>query len=135
MPCVVGLRCAGCTRGLPLAAACALACSVYAPVCLDVTLSQRGSAFEATYEMLDMIGKGTYATVYRCRHRLSGDMFAVKVFNTRDFTPKQMATLRKEAAIMTRVGTRLGMDDHTHTLAIAQWFGDCVCVWCLGWAS
>ena len=67
--------------------------------------------FESTYEMLDMIGRGTYATVYRCRHRLSGDMFAVKVFNTRDFTPKQMATLRKEAAIMTRVSPPSGVGE------------------------
>jgi serine/threonine protein kinase len=53
--------------------------------------------------MLDKIGTGTYATVYRCRRRSTGAMYAVKVFESSHYLPKQMAALRKEAEIMAKV--------------------------------
>lgn len=63
-------------------------------------------SFLSDYEMLEQIGTGTYATVYKCRHRGTGTMYAVKVFESRDYTPKQMAALRKEADIMAKVRRR-----------------------------
>lgn len=41
-------------------------------------------SFPSKYEKLDLLGEGTVGSVWRCRLRATGEMFAVKVFRTRD---------------------------------------------------
>ena len=62
--------------------------------------------FEAQYEVLNAIGTGSYATVRACRRRDTGEMFAVKCFTCKDYTPKQREFLRREVTMMQKVGSR-----------------------------
>lgn len=52
------------------------------------------SSFEAKYERLNLVGEGSAGSVWRCRDRKSGEVFAVKVIRTRD--GEALANLRRE---------------------------------------
>ena len=45
--------------------------------------------FNDGFEIIDFIGKGTFAKVHRCRERKTGQEFAVKIFQTDDETFRQ----------------------------------------------
>ena len=47
---------------------------------LESVLSTSRHDFDSAYEKLDEIGRGGFSVVYKCRDRVSGDIFAVKVF-------------------------------------------------------
>ena len=46
---------------------------------LEQVLSTSRQDFDETYEKLDEIGRGGFSVVYRCRSRVTGEIFAVKV--------------------------------------------------------
>lgn len=79
-------------------------------ICLRVVVVCAGQAkarsFEAQYEVLEVIGSGSYATVRKCRHKKSREVFAVKIFKVKDITEKQRKLLSREVALMRKVGLR-----------------------------
>ena len=54
------------------------------------------------YEILQVLGKGSFATVYRAVDRSTGEYRAIKIMNKRRFekNPKTTMMLQREVAIM-----------------------------------
>ena len=46
---------------------------------LEPVLSISRHDFDSSYEKLEEIGRGGFSVVYKCRNRISGEIFAVKV--------------------------------------------------------
>jgi serine/threonine protein kinase len=69
------------------------------------------------YELLDVLGEGTSARVYRARHRQFGDEFALKLWRSDSLDPASVERFRREV----EVGCRL---NHPHLLRVMA-FGLC----------
>jgi len=46
---------------------------------LNSVMSSANTDFDSQYEKLKEIGRGGFSTVFQCRHKQSGDLYAVKV--------------------------------------------------------
>lgn len=55
---------------------------------------ENSCSFGAKYERLDLVGEGSAGSVWRCKERASGEIFAVKVMRTRD--GETLANFRRE---------------------------------------
>ena len=51
--------------------------NVVSPVGIDDQMMTRVENY--TYTDLDLIGKGSFAKVYRCRHKITGMAYAMKI--------------------------------------------------------
>lgn len=60
--------------------------------------------FEETYTLGEELGKGAYATVYRCTHRQRGDQWAVKMVDKSKAGPKDISDVMHEVNMMKVVG-------------------------------
>lgn len=50
--------------------------------------------FSLKYEKLELLGEGTVGSVWKCRHLESGELFAVKIFRSRD--DEMLSNVRRE---------------------------------------
>ena len=53
-----------------------------------------------TYKIERTIGKGSFATVRKCKNRSTGEYFAVKILSKRKMVEEDKASLMQEIAIM-----------------------------------
>lgn len=60
--------------------------------------------FEEKYIIGEELGKGAYATVYRCTHRERGDHWAVKVIDKSKAGPKDISDVMHEVNMMKEIG-------------------------------
>lgn len=74
------------------------------------------SRFEDNYEIGDELGKGAYATVYRCKHRKTGETWAVKVVDKSKAGPKDINDVQHEVTMMKTVG------HHPHVVQLIEFF-------------
>lgn len=57
------------------------------------------------YVLMESVGKGQYGNVYRAQHKLTKDLYAVKVMNLDKFkqTPKLSEFTNNEISILTKI--------------------------------
>ena len=55
------------------------------------------------YKILNHIAKGTNSNVKQVRHRETGELFAVKIFNRRKLTDYKLSCAQREAAILSQL--------------------------------
>mmetsp|Transcript_3564 Transcript_3564/g.5547 ORF Transcript_3564/g.5547 Transcript_3564/m.5547 type:complete len:880 (+) Transcript_3564:126-2765(+) len=73
---------------------------------LEPVLSTSRDDFDSSYERLSEIGRGGFSVVYKCRHRTSGEVYAVKVIDLRPLRLREKFNpmrLRREVDIMRRL--------------------------------
>src|SRR5687768_3547577 len=51
------------------------------------------------YEMLSQMGDGTYGTVWKARHRMTGDLYAIKKMKQRYYTWEECVKLPEVVAL------------------------------------
>ena len=59
-----------------------------------------GKTFKDLYELQDKIRSGSFATIWRAKHRESGVVWAVKVVSRKELKPKDDAQFLQEVAIL-----------------------------------
>lgn len=62
--------------------------------------SKTGRPFDDFYDVGDMLGEGGYACVFRCVHRRSNDIYAVKDINTSELLDNAKSSLKDEIAAL-----------------------------------
>ena len=70
---------------------------------INVSAGADGDWFDENFEVMEQIGKGGFATVYRCKKRGSEEKYAVKVVDMRPLRLKESfnpAQLQREVDIM-----------------------------------
>lgn len=72
--------------------------------------------FEASYILGEELGKGAYATVYRCTHRATNTQWAVKVVDKSKAGPKDISDLNHEVKVMQEIGS------HPHVVQLRESF-------------
>lgn len=70
-----------------------------------------------TYKIERTIGKGSFATVRKCKNRATGDYFAVKILSKRKMAAEDKASLMTEIEIMKQV-------DHPNIVKMVDFFED-----------
>ena len=70
-----------------------------------------------TFKILDTIGKGTFATVKRVRHRTTGENYAVKVLSKKKMTAEDEIQMHTEIEILKQV-------DHPNIVKLIDVFED-----------
>lgn len=71
---------------------------------------------EFPYVMLEVIGRGHFAKVRRCRHKVTGKEYAVKVIDKKRLGSKTAAAFMTEIEILKRIGR------HPHIVALEEYF-------------
>lgn len=51
------------------------------PIKSQKSFSSKNSRFESDYEILEVIGKGNFGTVYKCVNKIDGSIYAIKCTN------------------------------------------------------
>lgn len=74
------------------------------------------ATFEESYTIGDELGKGAYATVYKCTHKARGDQWAVKVVDKSKAGPKDINDVQHEVNMMKLVG------HHGHVVQMLEFF-------------
>lgn len=74
------------------------------------------STFESKYNIGDELGKGAYATVYKCTHKETGEISAVKVVDKTKAGPKDIDDVLHEVNMMKTVGY------HPHVVQLKEYF-------------
>lgn len=74
------------------------------------------ATFESKYTMGEELGKGAYATVYRCTHKETGEVSAVKVVDKSKAGPKDIDDVLHEVTMMKTVGF------HPHVVQLKEYF-------------
>eukprot|EP00758_Cryptobia_borreli_P002531 Tbor_TRINITY_DN3101_c0_g1::TRINITY_DN3101_c0_g1_i1::g.14750::m.14750/K04515/CAMK2; calcium/calmodulin-dependent protein kinase (CaM kinase) II len=74
------------------------------------------ATFEQGYTLGDEIGKGSYAKVYRCIHRVTKKVWAVKITDKSKTGPKDINDIHHEITMMRRVGF------HNHVVQLVEYF-------------
>ena len=62
------------------------------------------ASFEDKYSIGEELGKGAYATVYKCTHKQRNDVWAVKVIDKTKAGPKDISDVLHEVNMMKTVG-------------------------------
>jgi serine/threonine protein kinase len=73
---------------------------------LLTVMSEADDNFASKYEKLEEIGRGGFSVVYKCRDRISNEIYAVKVVDLRPLRLRERfnpARLRREVDIMRRL--------------------------------
>ena len=70
-----------------------------------------------TYKIERTIGKGSFATVRKCKNRATGEYFAVKILSKRKMAPEDKASLQQEIDIMKQI-------DHPNIVKMIDFFED-----------
>eukprot|EP01129_Flabellula_baltica_P005692 TRINITY_DN2075_c0_g1_i1.p1 TRINITY_DN2075_c0_g1~~TRINITY_DN2075_c0_g1_i1.p1 ORF type:complete len:472 (-),score=103.97 TRINITY_DN2075_c0_g1_i1:458-1873(-) len=77
------------------------------PVLLECDISEEEveikEGFYDVYELGDLIGEGTYATVRKGMHKKTGELFAVKIIDTSQYEELQLEHLKREIEITTKL--------------------------------
>ena len=76
-----------------------------------------------TYKIENTIGRGTFATVKRCKNRATGERFAVKVLSKKKMSEEDKANIQTEIEILTSM-------DHPNIVRLVEVFED-ERHWCL----
>eukprot|EP00744_Colponema_vietnamica_P005054 GILI01007444.1.p1 GENE.GILI01007444.1~~GILI01007444.1.p1 ORF type:complete len:482 (-),score=107.47 GILI01007444.1:105-1550(-) len=74
------------------------------------------ATFEDNYILGEELGKGAYATVYRCTHRATNKPWAVKVVDKSKAGPKDISDLNHEVKVMKEIGA------HPHVVQLHESF-------------
>ncbi|GET89904.1 protein kinase, putative [Leishmania tarentolae] len=72
--------------------------------------------FRHSYSLGDEIGKGAYAIVFRCTHRETKAVYAVKIVDKRKAAPKDIDDITHEIGVMGRIGY------HPHVVQMIEYF-------------
>jgi serine/threonine protein kinase len=59
-----------------------------------------GRPFSEVYKLGDALGEGGFAQVYRCTHKRTGFVYAVKDINTEGLSAQEKSTLRDEIVVL-----------------------------------
>jgi serine/threonine protein kinase len=70
-----------------------------------------------TYKIERTIGKGSFATVRKCKNRATNEYFAVKILSKRKMAEEDKASLMQEITIMKQI-------DHPNIVKMVDFFED-----------
>jgi serine/threonine protein kinase len=74
------------------------------------------SQFKELYTLVNKIRKGSFATVWECRHKLSGEMFACKVVDRSGLKPAD------DEAVLNEVGIMQSLHDNKYSVQLLDFY-------------
>ena len=73
--------------------------------------------FEEQYELLDKVGHGHFGKVYKCRNKLSGQIYAVKIINKKEVNIRDLELVTQEK-------NYLKLIKHSNIISLKDYFED-----------
>ncbi len=73
--------------------------------------------FEEQYELLDKVGHGHFGKVYKCRNKLSGQIYAVKIINKKEVNIRDLELITQEK-------NYLKLIKHSNIISLKDYFED-----------
>jgi len=89
---------------------------IFRKVVAGVVSFQHMTTFEQSYTVGEELGKGAYATVYKCTHKTRGDVWAVKMVDKSKAGPKDISDVMHEVNMMKAVG------HHNNVVRLMEFF-------------
>merc|ERR1719410_2530614 len=77
--------------------------------------SSSGASFKETYQLNEELNVGSFAIVFRGRHRVTGKTVAIKSVNRMKLSPADDAAIFTEVALMSKL-------DHPHIVKVLDFF-------------